>query len=753
MQLNKFLRIIIACLMVLFNCLPEGIAKEDTAPAAKNDPAKDETSARPGSSDKISLDLKNVDILELLRIVSLKTGKTIVPSKDVSGRITVYLSNVAFNDVLDIILLTQGLALNQDDNVYYVMTDAEYRKIFGRDYIDHRKIETVRLSYAKPAVVFSALSQLKSDAGKIVVDESTGTVIMIDMPEKLDILKSAIRQMDQPLTTTVFDLNYVKTADAKAQLNAAITPGTGEVIIDERSGKAIVTDLPRKMDKLGSLVRELDEESRQVYVETDIVELTLNDDFERGIDWEKVWTSAAMDGLAISGSFPAALTTLYQEIKVGTFATNHYEAILKFLNTYGTTRVISQPRIAVVNNEEANIMVGTREAYITQTQSQATSTTVTSETVEFIDVGVKLKIVPRIGADGFITIKLKPEVSSVKETITTELGSRVPIVQTSQSETVVKVKDGMMIMIAGMTKTELTDTIVGWPVLSKIPILGIFFSKRTKNADKTEVIIFLTPHLTRGDVSLRGHDITKIIPAEHLPKNLQEKVIRDNKIDETIFDSEATPAVKAQLAQQKNQARINARQKMKDDAYEKAERIKEDASAKAADRAAEMEAQQVLNVASIKAGKTLKEKPVFTKVTPLEQNAPEKLLPNDAKEKAKDFYRQGLDAQAEGKFIDAEDYFKKSVELDAKFAAAFNSLGVIYEQEERLAKAEEMYLKAISVDANCVAAYSNLALFNESKNNLGKALEYWRKRVVYGEPNDPWTKKAAERVVELGDAL
>jgi MSHA biogenesis protein MshL len=672
MKANNYICIVIACLTVFINPLSAGTESEPQAYFS-------------GGSDKISLDLKNVDIVELLRIVSLKTGKTIVPSKEVSGRITVYLSNVAFNDVLDIILLTQGLALNKKDNVYYVMSDAEYKKMFGRDYVDQRKIETVKLSYAKPAVVFSALSQLKSEVGKIVVDETTGTIILIDIPEKLELLRKSIKELDQPLKTTVFDLNYAKSADAKTQLNAAITPGTGSVIIDERSGKAIVTDLPKKMDNLGMLVRELDEESRQVYVEADIIELTLSDEFERGIDWEKIWTSAAMDGLTFAGYFPATLTAAYQQIGVGTLDVNHYSAVIQFLNTYGKTNVISQPRIAVVNNEEANIMVGVREAYITQTQSQATSTTVTSESVEFVDVGVKLKIVPRIGADGFITMKLKPEVSSVKETITTELGSRIPIVQTSQSETVVKVKDGTMIMIAGMTKTEDIDTIKGWPILSKIPWLGIFFSYRSKSLTKTEVIIFLTPHLTSGKVGLRGHDISKIIPMEHLPDNLKERVERDENIDKSLFKTE-------------------------DEQEEKLS----------------------------------PKKPVLAPApTPV-------LSASMAKETAKDYYRKGLNAQAVSNIKDAEAYFTKSIELDNKFAAAFNSLGVIYEQKGKADKAEEMYKKAISVDAHCTPAYSNLALFNESRDNPEQALEYWRKRVLYGNPNDEWTKKAVERVVELG---
>ncbi|PIP19215.1 MAG: hypothetical protein COX41_04105, partial [Candidatus Omnitrophica bacterium CG23_combo_of_CG06-09_8_20_14_all_41_10] len=662
------------------------------------------------ANDKISLDLKNVEIVELLRIVSLKTGKTIVPSKEVTGRITVYLSNVAFNDVLDIILLTQGLALNRKDNVYYVMSEAEYRKTFGRDYVDQRKIQTVKLAYAKPAVIFAALAQLKSDVGKIVVDEASGTIILIDIPEKLELLNKTIQDLDRPLTTTIYDLNYIKPADAKTQFGAAITPGTGEVIIDERSGKAIISDLPDKMQKMNMLVRELDEASRQVYVEVDIVELTLSDAFERGIDWQKVFDSAVADGLAFAGSYPAAaLTAAYSQIKVGTLATENYSAILKFLSTYGKTNVISQPRIAVVNNEEANVMVGVREAYITQTQSQATSTTVTSETVEFIDVGVKLKIVPKIGADGFITMKIKPEVSSVKETITTALGSRIPIVQTSQSETVVKIKDGMMIMIAGMTKIEDTDTVKGWPVLSKIPFLGAFFSYRSKSKTRTEVIIFLTPHLSSGDVGLRGAEITKIIPMEHLPENLQQKVIRDNIIDEGLLNPE----------------------KMKQE--------------QAAKQAIELAAKETIERKTDKAAKIEAAK-AAEKAVKIEARKSEKLL---VEETAKDYYQRGLWAQADSDPEEAIRNFIKATELNNKYAAAYNSLGIIYEQEFKFEKAEAMYLKAITVDPNYAPAYSNLALFNEDRSDFVQALKYWHKRALRGDPNDEWTKKAVQRVKEL----
>ncbi|MDD5465545.1 MAG: tetratricopeptide repeat protein [Candidatus Omnitrophica bacterium] len=696
---------------------------------AKTDSAQEDQAIQESSKDKISLDLKNVDIIELLRIVSLKTGRTIVPSKEVSGRITIYLSQVTFDDVLDIILVTQGLALNKKDNLYYVMSEAEYKKRYGRDYVDQRKIETAKLSYAKPSIIFNALSQLKSDVGKIVVDEASGTIILIDIPEKLELLGKTIKELDQPLTTAIYDLNYAKPADAKAQLSLAITPGTGEVIIDERNGKAILSDLPRKIDKLGMLVREIDEESRQVYIEADIVELTLDDKFQRGIDWQKLYSSAAMDGLAFAGYFPATLTAAYQKISVGTLATDHYQAILNFLNTYGTTNIVSQPRIAVVNNEEANIMVGTREAYITQTQSQATSTTVTSETVEFIDVGVKLKVAPKISADGFITMKLKPEVSSVQQTITTNLGSRIPIVQTSQSETVVKIKDGMMIMIAGMTKLENTDSINGWPGLSKIPLLGILFSSRVKEAKRTEVIIFLTPRLSRGDVGLRGDAITKILPMEYLPEKMQERVARDKVIDKGLFNPEK---MKEELAE-KQAIEMAAEETAERNAANKKARRAEKTAAKEADRAKKA-AEEITKAADKAAKQTV---------------AAEIKKTRSSKEAAKEYYQKGLHAQADSDNEEAIRNFTKATQLDKKYAAAYNNLGIIYEQQGKLEEAEEMYLKAVSADAHYCPAYSNLALFNENRKDLIKALEYWRKRVLYGDQNNEWTKRALERVKEL----
>lgn len=479
------------------------------------------------TTDKISLDLKGVDIIELFRILSLKTGLTIVPSKNVKGRINVFLNNISFEDALDIILITQDLASVKKDNIIYVLTGAEYKATYGRDYIENREYTSIKLKYAAPANVSKVVNELKSGIGKVIVDDASGVIILIDTPEKLTIMENAIRQLDVPLETEIFSLNYADTEAVQSKLSDMVTSGTGTVIVDERASKVIVSDLSSKMDKIRDVVANLDEPDKQVFLEVEIVQVTLTDKFYRGIDWEKVFGTKHADDLDLKVDFSITpAPSEYGQMSIGTFATDRYNIVLQFLNTYGDVKILSRPRIAVVNNEEAKILVGKRDAYITSTQSQAETTTITSESIEFIDVGVKLNVVPTINKDGFVTIKIKPEVSSVSETLTSSLGARVPIVETSEAETVVKVKDGAMIMIAGLLKEEKKDEQSGIPGLSQLPFIGGLFGSRTKQKNITELIIFIAPHIITGESPVEDTSPQDMIPEDIMPEDIRRDIIR-----------------------------------------------------------------------------------------------------------------------------------------------------------------------------------------------------------------------------------
>ncbi|MEI8011841.1 MAG: type II and III secretion system protein, partial [Candidatus Omnitrophota bacterium] len=134
------------------------------------------------------------------------------------------------------------------------------------------------------------------------------------------------------------------------------------------------------------------------------------------------------------------------------------------------------------------------------TTSNTTSST-TSESVNFIDIGVKLHVTPTIHDDGYITMKIKPEVSTASTSVTSAVTkNEIPIVDTSEVDTTVRVKDGVTIIIGGLIKDESQDINNKIPLLGSIPFVGKVFSHQEKGLAKTEIVIFLTPHIITGDI-------------------------------------------------------------------------------------------------------------------------------------------------------------------------------------------------------------------------------------------------------------
>lgn len=473
---------------------------------------------------KTTIDLKNIDVLEFFKILSQKMGQNIIPSKNVSGRVNVLLNNLTYEDALDVVVTSQGLAMAKDDGIVNIMTTAEYEKVYGEKYNEKRKFRTIKLTYAKPKAVFDMLTQLKSDVGRIILDEPSATLVLIDTPERIQIMADAIYEADQPLETRTFGLKYAKPDDMKAKLATVITAGVGEVVADARTNKIIISDLADKMKRISRIVKEFDVENLQVLLDARIVEITLKDEYQRQINWQVILDQ--LQNISATGTFPVAaswtpapaLIAANQLLNIGSLPRNKYTVALQFLQTYGDVKVISQPSIITLNGQEAKLLVGSREAYVIQNLSQAAGSTISAENVQFIDVGVKLSVVPYINSDRFITLKIKPEVSSVREVITTTLGSRVPIVDTSEVETMVKVKDGNMLLIGGMTQLDKRSNRSGVPGLLNSKLAALFFGSRADLNKRKETLVFLMPRIVSGDVNVNAQDIAKTESYKSFPE-------------------------------------------------------------------------------------------------------------------------------------------------------------------------------------------------------------------------------------------
>ena len=462
----------------------------------------------PGLNTRISLDLRGMDVVEVLKFLASKGSFNIVSGADVQARSTLTLTDVTVRDALDIVLVSNGLAVERRGKILYVMSGQAYEQLYGHRYGDPRQSVVLQLKYADPAQVSTLLGSMKSSVGRIIVDETTATVAMLDTPGVLAQMQAMITRVDLPTVqrqlpteTKIIPLQYADAEKVKPEIDASLTPNVGKLHLDKRSNALIVTDVPARMPQLQDLIKAFDARNRQVYIESTIVQVTLSDAFDTGIAWSHASESRNFPNVTITDSLPISSTASSNALQmvIGTLSENDITATMNMLKTFGDTKVLSSPHIAVMNNEDAKILVGRREAYVTSTTTQAQSTATTAETIQFIDVGVKLYVTPTINEGDFVTMKIRPEVSSVATTLRTSSGNTIPVVETAEAETKLMVKNGTTIIIGGLMKDQLTKSSQGIPFLADVPIVGALFRNHSDQVQRTELVILLTPRLISGD--------------------------------------------------------------------------------------------------------------------------------------------------------------------------------------------------------------------------------------------------------------
>ncbi|MCM8801375.1 MAG: hypothetical protein NC912_05155, partial [Candidatus Omnitrophica bacterium] len=424
---------------------------------------------------------------------------------------------------------------------------AEYKALYGKSFFDTRQVMVFRLKYAIPEQAFNLLDALKSDIGRLLVEPESGTVLLMDTPENIEEAKKALEALEQKSSIRIFSLKYAKAKDVEEQLKAQLDlKKVGTIKADERTNQVIVQALPERMDKIRELILGLDKKTKAVLVDTKIIKIKLSDELSSGIEWEGLFKVVTQNGMTYVGSYPfsliqsSAATTWKSREQVlaglggsvgaypfsgttGNFTgakitpgermhvgiidnKRDFDVLIKYLQTLGKTKILSNPTLAVVNNQEAKIHVGERRAYVTTTTTTSATTTTVSEAITYIDIGVRLSITPMINEEGYVTMKIKPEISSVVGNVTTSSNNLIPIIDTSAAETTVIAKDGATIVIGGLGKEEKVETIEQIPVLGRVPLLGFFFRSKTQKLERTELLILLTPIITEGDMLITPKD-------------------------------------------------------------------------------------------------------------------------------------------------------------------------------------------------------------------------------------------------------
>ena len=494
-----------------------------------------------GMEGRISLDLRNIDIVDSLKYFSLKTGLNIVTNKSVSGRVTLSVENAPIKDVFDIMLRSNSLAYDIKGGIYNIMTEAEYKALYGKTFSDVRSVKVLRLKYAIPEQAFSFLDVLKSDIGRVLVDPESGNILVMDSPAKVEIMEKALQDFEERNSVRVFKLNYARAKDVEEALkNQLDSKKAGMIKSDEKGNQVIVQTFPDRMNQIEKLISQLDQKTKEVLIEARIVQVKFSNEVSSNTEWEGLFNLAKNSGLTYLGSYPFSWTggastdawrsrgQVYNDVgyvgsypfsgtssdvnagtksistelmHLGMVGKHDFDVVMKYLQTLGETRILSNPKLAVINNQEAKIHVGQKQVYVTTTTTTGTggSGNTISEDVKFVDVGVMLFVVPNINNEGYVTLKVKAEVNSVLETLITPSKNQIPIIDTSLAETSVMIKEGSTIIIGGLRKEQDVVSSKQTPFLGSIPVLGRLFSQKSKTKSRTELLIILTPKIISGD--------------------------------------------------------------------------------------------------------------------------------------------------------------------------------------------------------------------------------------------------------------
>lgn len=453
------------------------------------------------------LQLKDIEMIDVLKLLSDKSGLNIIAGKDVKGKVSMYLNRIKLKDALTTILDSNNLAYKEKDGIIFVMTSPEFERRYGSVFGGKFETKLFHLRHAKARDAAPVLDQAKSPAGKVTADETSNTLLVTDTAEKLEMMAGLLDKMDVAVLVEVFELSYASAKDLAGKIEPFLTRGAGSVRYDERSNTIVIAETEEKMHEVYKVVKAFDVREEQVLIEAKIVQIELTDDYELGVDWEAVFTGFKDLDLNVDFDIVDATETNKGSITVGTIARDHYSVMLEALQKIGNTNVLSSPSITALSNQEAKILVGSTQPYVTTTTTTPSSgPTTTAETINFIDVGVKLYVTPVVHKDGFITMKIRPEVSSVLDSLETSGGNNVPIVKTSEAETMVRIKDGVTIVIGGLIEDSTIDTRSKVPLLGDIPLLGLAFRNQSTSKVKTEIAIFLTPKIISGEEGLQPEE-------------------------------------------------------------------------------------------------------------------------------------------------------------------------------------------------------------------------------------------------------
>jgi len=478
----------------------------------KEDPNKLFQGTKRGyQGELISLNFQNIPLRELLHVFADITNFNIVISDSVGGNVSLRLNDVPWDQALEIVLQQKNLAMRKSGSVIWIAPQDE---LVARDEqlvkaresavaAEAPRLELFQLNYVKAEDLMEMLTKEKeelkgkesasaflSSVGKITIDKRTNQVFIYDVPSKLDMISSLLKQIDRPVRQVLIEARIVE-ADTNFTKSLGVRIGT-----HDHQG----LNFGHKIGGQNGFRFGLAGSSKDAYAHlpefgrypataiiTDVDATTGEITYTREVP-TPVLTDSQLVNLPVANPAGQLALTLMNSAK-----TQLLTLELSALEADGKGKTISSPRIMTMDQMEATIQQGIRIPYLVSSASGATS-------VAWQDANLSLKVKPHITPDGRVMMKLKITKNALGPQVSTFLGYSI---KTKEVDSDVLVDNGGTVVIGGIYEQEERDSTTRVPFLGDLPYVGFLFKTRTKNDNRIELLIMITPKIIDNALAMK----------------------------------------------------------------------------------------------------------------------------------------------------------------------------------------------------------------------------------------------------------
>lgn len=459
----------------------------------------DSNPSSPGTVMIDLLEVKNTDILEVLNIISSKTGLNIVATQEVKGKATIYLKEINVYDALRIILEANDLAYEvSSEGGIDVMTAQQYEAKWGYPFTQKVKTKIISLHHSKPKDILDVLEQMKSPSGKIMADDAKDTLILIDTPDQLHPMVTYIKEWDVPLEEKTFVLKFIQAQETAKAIEPALTRDVGRLEYDVTLNQIKVADKPQKMKEIASLIQKMDQENKEIIIEAKVLQIVLNEEYLQGVDWEAIVSDYQKVNFSRGGNLAdgqgKSSGTIFQ-LSLGIISEEDYTVLLEALETVGDINVISNLKESTVNHKACDIIVKTAlEGQMASPEDKepirrksAEEINQSSNAILKTEEALKLHLLPQLDEKDGLSLRIGPEIMAAFLAKGDETEH--------SNEYLLKIQPGETAVVGGVFKSVWVESRSKIPLLGDLPLVGFAFRHEGRHERKAEIIIFLTPKI------------------------------------------------------------------------------------------------------------------------------------------------------------------------------------------------------------------------------------------------------------------